>query len=63
MNDLIGLQYRWGARPSDGTNETDCFQLSCEVRRRLGLADVSSEFEWVYEEYTAETLSRMRLIR
>lgn len=63
MNDLIGLQYRWGARPSDGTNETDCFQLACEIRRRLGLVDISSEFAWTYEQYTAETLSRTRLIR
>ena len=39
MNDLIGLQYAWGHGPLDGSGFTDCFQLSCEVRRRLGLND------------------------
>ena len=63
MNDLIGLQYRWGARPSDGTNETDCFQLACEIRKRLGLADISAEFAWVYGHYSPKTLRPSRLAR
>jgi cell wall-associated NlpC family hydrolase len=63
MNDLIGLQYRWGARPSDGEGCTDCFQLVCEVRRRLGLRDYAEQFEWVYEEYTSDTFTLLQLRR
>jgi hypothetical protein len=50
MNDLIGLQYRWGSRPSDGEGFTDCWQLVCEVRERLGLADHRDRFAWVYRD-------------
>jgi hypothetical protein len=59
--DLIGLPYRWGAKPSEGA--TDCFQLVCEARRRLGLADYTAEFAWVYETYTEETLPDRRIAR
>ena len=45
MNDLIGLQYQWGARFADGKGYTDCFQLVCEIRKRLGLSDYSGKFE------------------
>jgi hypothetical protein len=47
FNDLIGLPYQWGAAPWSG--KTDCFQLACEVHKRLGFADYSNQFEWVYE--------------
>jgi hypothetical protein len=62
-NDLILLRYGWGQRPGDGSGQTDCFQLACEVRRRLGLHDLSADFAWVYQTYTEETLPRRRLIR
>jgi len=60
-NDLIGLQYGWGYAPGDGTGMTDCFQLMCEMRRRMGLSDYSERFKWVYDQYTEDTLHR-RLI-
>jgi hypothetical protein len=50
FNDLIGLRYRWGSRPSDRSGFTDCWQLACEVRDRLGLVDHRDRFQWVYEE-------------
>ena len=62
-NDLIGLQYGWGYAPGDGTGMTDCFQLVCEVRRRLGLTDYAPEFDWAYRTYSEETFPRTRLIR
>lgn len=61
VNDLIGLEYGWGHRPGDGSGRTDCFQLVCEVRRRMGLGDYGAMFEWVYSKYTDETFPR-RLI-
>jgi hypothetical protein len=61
MNDLIGLAYRWGCRPGDGTGCTDCFQLVCAVRRQLGLPDHAAQFEWVYREQTAETFGLLHL--
>lgn len=63
MNDLIGLQYGWGRRPGDGSGMTDCFQLTCEVRRRLDLKDHTEMFAWVYEEYDEQTFPRGRIAR
>lgn len=63
MNDLIGLQYQWGARFSNGEGKTDCFQLVCEIRQRLGLSELANKFSWVYESYTSETLRPVRLAR
>ena len=63
MNDLIGLQYQWAARFSNGEGKTDCFQLVCEIRQRLGLSELASKFSWVYESYTSETLRPVRLAR
>tara|TARA_R110002020_G_scaffold446046_1_gene658210 strand:+ start:435 stop:809 length:375 start_codon:yes stop_codon:yes gene_type:complete len=63
MNDLIGLEYQWGASFADGTGYTDCFQLVCEVRKRLGLSDYSSKFEWAYGSYTQDTFKPIRLAR
>ena len=63
MNDLIGLQYQWGARFDEGKGSTDCFQLVCEVRKRLGLSDYSSKFEWAYDSYTQETFKPIRLAK
>ena len=62
-NDLLFLRYGWGHAPSDGSGLTDCFQLVCEVRRRLGLRDYAPDFAWVYGTYTEATLPRMRLMR
>jgi hypothetical protein len=61
--DLIGLQYRWGASPEDGSGYTDCFHLACTVRRRLGLSDYAPHYAWVYEQYTEATLPAKQVLR
>lgn len=63
MNDLIGLRYGWGHAPGDGSGLTDCFQLACEVHRRLGFADYAPDFEWVYRDYADETFPRKLILR
>ena len=63
MNDLIGLEYCWGAHPRDGRNKTDCFQLVCEIRTRLGLSDHSERFAWAYWWFTPETLKPRHVAR
>ena len=63
MNDLIGLEYEWSARFSDGAGKTDCFQLVCEIRKRLGLTDYTEKFKWAYDHYSPETLKPVRLAR
>jgi hypothetical protein len=63
MNDLIGLRYGWGHAPWDGSGKTDCFQLACEVHKRLGFADYTEQFEWVYRDYTDETFPRKLILR
>lgn len=63
MNDLILLRYGWGHRPGDGSGLTDCFQLTCEVMRRMGLRDYSPAFQWVYSKYDDNTLPRRKIIR
>ena len=63
MNDLIGLQYGWGHAPWDGSGKTDCFQLACEVHKRLGFADYTEQFEWVYRDYTDDTFPRKLILR
>ena len=63
MNDLIGLEYAWGHRPGDGSGKTDCFQLSCEVRRLLGMSSFAGAYQWVYDQYTEDSLPNRRLVR
>ena len=63
MNDLVGLRYGWGHRPGDGSGMTDCFQLVCEVRDRLGLSDYRSRFAWVYERFSETDFPRRLLAR
>lgn len=63
VNDLIGLSYGWGHRPDDGSGKTDCFQLACEVHRRMGFGDYSPQYDWVYTEYTDNTFPRRRMAR
>lgn len=63
FNDLVELRYGWGHRPGDGSGLTDCFQLMCDVHRRLGLCDYAETFEWVYRSFEAETVPRIRLVR
>jgi hypothetical protein len=63
MNDLIGLEYAWGHRPSDGTGKTDCFQLSCEVRKLLGMFSFANTYQWVYDQYTEDSLPNRQLMR
>lgn len=63
VNDLIGLRYGWGHRPADQDGKTDCFQLVCEIHRRLGLADYSERFAWAYDKYAEGTLPAYRMAR
>jgi hypothetical protein len=63
MNDLIGLRYEWGASPDDGNGKSDCFQLCCTIRRRLGVKDYSSAFAWAYEQYDEKSFSWRLLLR
>ncbi len=63
MNDLIGLQYEWGASPDDGNGKSDCFQLCCAIRRRLGLKDYALTFAWAYEKYNEDSFSPRLLLR
>jgi hypothetical protein len=63
VNDLIGLHYGWGNAPSDGSGKTDCFQLVCEVRQRLGLTSYTDKFAWVYDSYVDETFPRRMIVR
>jgi hypothetical protein len=57
MNDLIGLQYQWGANPDETPGYSDCFQLFCAVRRRLRMKDYAQQFAWVYEQYEEASFS------
>jgi hypothetical protein len=63
LNDLIGLQYKWGAHPMDGSGFTDCFALSMEVRRMLGLHDFYPEFKWVYDLYEEEEVGGLQVLK
>lgn len=63
MNDLIGLGYGWQHRPGDGSGLTDCFQLTCEVRDRMGLTDYRERFAWVYEQWEDATFPRRMIVR
>lgn len=63
MNDLVGLRYGWGCRPGDGSGMTDCFQLVCEIRRRLGMTDYADRFAWVYDSYTEQAFPRGLITR
>lgn len=63
MNDLIGLKYQWGAKPEDGNGTTDCFQLSCAARDRLGLFSYAVLYAWVYERFTEESFTNRQLVR
>jgi hypothetical protein len=63
LNDLIGLTYGWNNAPGDGSGKTDCFQLACEVRRRLGMSDYSERFAWVYTEFLDEQFNRAKIAR
>lgn len=63
FNDLIGISYEWGASPCSNTGKTDCFQLACEVHRRLGFGDYSEKFDWVYEAYDEQTFPKGLLVR
>jgi hypothetical protein len=63
FNDLIGLEYQWGAKPSDGAGFTDCFGLTMEARQRLGLHSFYPEFAWMYEQYDEQTISGKRIIK
>jgi hypothetical protein len=63
MNDLIGLQYKWGASPDDDFGFADCFQLFCAIRRRLDLYDYAADFAWAYENYQENALPPLRMAR
>jgi hypothetical protein len=63
FNDLIGLEYKWGARPSDGSGFTDCFGLTMEIRKRLGLYDFYSDYCWMYEAHEDEGVSGKQILK
>jgi hypothetical protein len=63
MNDLIGLEYKWQHKPTDGSGFTDCFQLVCEARSRMGFFNYSSIFDWVYDQYTEAAFTPRFLAR
>jgi hypothetical protein len=63
FNDLIGLKRAWAARPGDGSGTVDCCLLAAEVHKRLGYADYTERFEWVYELYDEQTFPRGLLVR
>jgi hypothetical protein len=61
--DLVGMPYRWGHSPEDGSGFTDCFGLACTMRRRLELSDYYPRFAWVYAEHTETSLPPGRILR
>lgn len=63
FNDLIGLPYKWGAFPGDGSGFTDCFGLSMTIRARLGLHDFRLDYAWLYEHYDETTLSGRQIVK
>jgi hypothetical protein len=63
FHDLIGLEYQWGAKPSDGSGFTDCFGLTMEARQRLGLHSFYPEFQWLYDQYDEQTISGKQIIQ
>lgn len=63
VGDLLGLEYQWGAHPSQGNGFTDCFALSMEIRRRAGLHDFYPDFQWVYDEYETEGVGGKQILR
>lgn len=63
FNDLIGLKYKWAAKPSSGEGATDCFHLAAEVHRRLGYYDYAPDFAWVFRQFTDETFPRRLLAK
>lgn len=62
-NDLIGLQHKYAARPSDGEGFTDCWLLCMEVRKRLGLKHLETSYPWVYKDYEEEELTIRKILR
>lgn len=63
FNDLVALRYGWGHSPDDGSGMTDCFQLVCEVRRRMGLRELADDFKWVYQRYNEVSFPRANVLR
>lgn len=63
FNDLIGLEYKWGAHPADGSGFTDCFALTMEARRRLGLYDFYQDYSWVYGAYDNEGVGGKQILK
>jgi len=63
INDLIGLDYKAGARYFPGCSHIDCFALFCEARRRLGLFDYENDFQWVYETEKLPTKAIIKAMR
>jgi hypothetical protein len=63
LNDLIGLQRAWGAKPGDGSGTVDCCLLAAEVRKRLGYYDFTPDLAWVFKQYTDETFSGRYIVK
>jgi len=62
-NDLIGLRFKYGAKPADQNGHTDCWHLCMEVRRRLGLKHLEHSFPWLYENYSEDYLTTRKILR
>ena len=62
-SDLIGLQYKFGARFLDGNGFTDCWHLCIEVRRRLGLKNLEGAWPFIYDCYDEEELTVRKILR
>jgi hypothetical protein len=62
-NDLIGLRFKYGAKPADQNGHTDCWHLCMEVRRRLGLNHLEHSFPWLYENYSEDYLTTRKILR
>ena len=63
MNDYIGLQYKWAANPDINVGFSDCFQLFCAIRRRLGMRDYAEQFQWAYNKYDEQSFSHGLMLR
>lgn len=50
VNDLIGLRHETAAKFFPGCTTIDCLGLFIETRKRLGLYDYESDFQWVYQQ-------------
>jgi hypothetical protein len=63
VNDLIGLRHKTAAKFFPGCTAIDCLGLFVETRKRLGLYDYESDFQWVYEQMHGEQLPLRKIAK